>query len=132
MAIVKTIIKMNHIEALVKVTNDTAVAGSATIDLNVDLLKSNEELSGAPVLVNLGATEVAVPVGAEINITRGAAYIHNYFENAEGYEMPWGADTQANDTDITVNFTGKGTIYMRLLKISGFRPKFRPEQGVNV
>lgn len=132
MAIAKTIIKLNHIEALVKITNDTAGVASATIDLNVDLLKANEELNGAPVLVNLGATETSVPVGAEINIVRGAAFICNFFENNDGFELPWGADTQANDTDITVNFTNKGTIYLRLLKVSGFRPKFRPEQGVNV
>ena len=52
--------------------------------------------------------------------------------NAEGFEMPWSADPQENTGDIVVTFTGKGTIYMRLLKLYGYRPKFRPEQGVNI
>lgn len=132
MAVTKTIIKQNHIEAIVKIVNDVAGAGSATIDLNVDLLKSNEELDGAVPVVHLSATETSVAAAGEINITRGGVVICNYFENNDGFELPWGADTQNPTADIVVNFTAKGTIYLRLLKVAGFRPKFRPEQGVNL
>ena len=130
MAVTKTIVKLNHLEALVKVVATTP--GTETITLAGDLLKSNEELSGDTIRVNYGASEVTVQVGTELNITRNGVVICNYFENAEGFEMPWSADPQENTGDIVVTFTGKGTIYMRLLKLYGYRPKFRPEQGVNI
>lgn len=130
MAVTKTIVKMNHIEVLVKCVATTA--GTATISLNTDLLKSNEELSGETIRVNLGATETSVETGKEISITRGGTVICNYFENNDGFELPWGADPEQNTSDIVVTFTGKGTIYLRLLKVNGYRPKFRPEQGVNI
>lgn len=132
MAITKTVIKQNHIEAIVKVVNDTTDSASITIGLSTDLLKSNEDLAGGVPIVNLGAMETSIQVGTEANITRNGAVIVNFFENTEQFELPWCADTQNNTSDIVVNFTGKGTIYMRLLKLQGYRPKFRPEQGVNL
>lgn len=132
MAITKTVLKMNHIEALVKVVNDAAASGSATIDLDVDLLKANEELTGETPTVNLGAIECSVAVGAETTITRNSVLINNMFENTQAFELPWGADSQQNTSDIVVAFTGKGTVYLRLLKLRGYRPLFRPEQGVNL
>ncbi len=131
MAITKTVIKQNHIEAIVKVVNDTTDSASITISLSTDLLKSNEEIVGIPI-VNLGSSESSIQVGTEANITRNNQVIVNFFENTEQFEMPWGADTQNNTSDLVVNFTGKGTIYMRLLKIAGYRALFRPEQGVNL
>lgn len=130
MAVTKYIVKQNHIEAIVKIVADAA--GSATIDLDVDLLKSNEELFGGTPQVNIGAMEVSVQTGTEMNITRGGTLILNYFENSDGFEMPWTADPQNNTSDIVVTFTGKGTLYIRLLKLKGYRPLFRPEQGVNL
>lgn len=130
MAVTKYIVKQNHIEAIVKVVADAA--GSATIDLDVDLLKTNEELFGGAPQVNIGAMEVSVQTGTEMNITRGGTLILNYFENSDGFEMPWTADPQNNTADIVVTFTGKGTLYIRLLKLKGYRPLFRPEQGVNL
>lgn len=130
MAVTKYIVKQNHIEAIVKVVADAA--GSATIDLDVDLLKTNEELFGGAPQVNIGAMEASVQTGTEMNITRGGTLILNYFENSDGFEMPWTADPQNNTADIVVTFTGKGTLYIRLLKLKGYRPLFRPEQGVNL
>lgn len=130
MAVTKYIVKQNHIEAIVKVVADAA--GSATITLATDLLKSNEELAGGTPTVNIGAMEVSVQTGTEMNITRGGTLILNYFENSDGFEMPWTADPQNNTSDIVVTFTGKGTLYIRLLKLKGYRPLFRPEQGVNL
>mgnify|MGYP001282562607 CR=1 FL=1 len=130
MAVTKYIVKQNHIEAIVKIVADAA--GSATISLATDLLKSNEELFGGAPRVNIGAMEVPVQTGTEMNITRGGTLILNYFENSDGFEMPWTADPQNNTADIVVTFTGKGTLYIRLLKLKGYRPLFRPEQGVNL
>lgn len=129
MAVTKFVVKQNHMEAIVKVVADAA--GSATISLATDLLRTNEELFGGAPTVNLGAMEVSVQTGTEITITRGGTLILNYFENSDGFEMPWTADPQNNTSDIVVTFTGKGTVYLRLLKLNGYRPKFRPEQGVD-
>lgn len=132
MSITKTIIKQNHIEAIVKVVNDVTDSATITIGLTTDILKSNEELSGATPIVNLASMESSIQVGTEANITRNGQVIVNFFENTEQFELGFGADTQNNTSDIVVNFTGKGTIYMRLLKVQGYRPLFRPEQGVNL
>lgn len=130
MAVTKSIVKLNHIEAVVKIVADAA--GSATISLATDLLKSNEDLAGGAPEVNIGAMEVSVQTGTEMTMTRNGQLILNYFENSDGFEMPWTADPQNNTSDIVVAFTGKGTLYVRLLKLKGYRPKFRPEQGVNI
>lgn len=132
MAITKTVLKQNHIEALVKVVNDTNDSATTTFVLATDLLKSNEELSGAAPTVNIGSVECSISVGAEANVTRNSVVILNLFENTDRFELPFGADSQNNTSDIVVNFTGKGTVYIRLLKLAGYRPLFRPEQGVNL
>lgn len=130
MAITKTVLKQNHIEAIVKVVADAA--GTSTIVLASDLLKSNEELSGATPVVNIGAIEHSCANGGVTTITRGGVLINNMFENTVGFELPWGADSQNNTSDIVVTFTAAGTVYLRLLKLAGYRPLFRPEQGVNL
>jgi len=132
MAITKTVLKQNHIEALVKVVNDANESATTTFELAVDLLKSNEELSGAVPTVNIGSVECSISVGTEANITRNSVVILNLFENTDRFDLPFGADSQNNTSDIVVNFTGKGTVYIRLLKLAGYRPLFRPEQGVNL
>lgn len=129
MAIRKVLIKQNHIESLWKVVNDAASTATVTISLATDLLRSDEDLIGTPI-VNLGAMETSVQVGTEANITRNGAVIVNFFENTEQFELPWGADTENNTSDLVVNFTGKGTVYMRLLKVKGYQAKYRPEQGI--
>ena len=131
MAISKTIIKMNHMEVVVKVVNDVASPGTVTFGLATDLLKSNEDLSGETPIVNIGQTETSLADGGEATVVRDGVVIYNVFENTLGFEMNWGADTQNNTADIVVNMSTKGTLYIRLLKLQGYRPKFRPEQGVD-
>lgn len=130
MAITKTILKLTHIEAVVKIVNDAASTASVTIDLDVDLLKSNEVLSGETVTVNLGTVDVGLANSAEATITRNSVLISNMFENTVGYMMEFGADPTENTSDIVVQLTGKGTMFVCMLKLKGFKPKFRPEQGV--
>lgn len=132
MAISKTVIKLTHTEAVVKIVNDVAGAASATISLSTDLLKSNEELTGETPVVNLGTVDVGLSNGTEATITRGGTLISNMYENTLGYLMEFGADPTQNTSDVVVNFTGKGTMFVRLFKIKGYRPLFRPEQGVNL
>ena len=118
-------------EVVVKVVNDVASPGTVTFGLATDLLKSNEDLSGETPIVNIGQTETSLADGGEATVVRDGVVIYNVFENTLGFEMNWGADTQNNTADIVVNMSTKGTLYIRLLKLQGYRPKFRPEQGVD-
>lgn len=132
MAITKKVIKLNHNEAIVKIVNTTDGAESMTIVLDEDLLKDNEELSGAAVKVNISQIENALADFGEISLVRNSVTILNMFENTTGFIFGWGGDSEENESDITVSFTKKGTVYIRLLKLQGFSPLFRPEQGVNL
>lgn len=132
MAITKTIIKMNHIEALVKVINEDAAEASTTISLNGDLLKSNEELTGEPIIVHLSAITSSLGNEVEVNIKRNNTIIASIFENDADHLMEYGADPTHPSSNVVVEFTGKGTVFIRLLKVRGYRPLFRPEQGVNL
>lgn len=132
MAITKKVLKLNHVEALVKIVNTGATSATETIHLNSDLLKDNEDLSGDTIHVNISQIEHSLADLAESSIVRNNVTILNMFENTTGFILGWGGDSEENTSDIVVNFTGKGTMYIRLLKLSGFKPKFRPEQGVNL
>ena len=130
MAISKYISKLNHIEGIIKVVNDVAGAASTTITLNTDLLKSNETLAGTP-KVNLSAVEAAISNNSKVTITRGGKVVGLYFENTNQILNVYGADSENNTSDLTVAFTGEGMVVIRLLKLEGYKPNFRPEQGVN-
>jgi hypothetical protein len=128
MAISKYISKLNHIEGVIKVVNDVAGAASTTITLNSDLLKGNETLSGTP-KVNLSAVEAAIANNGKVTITRGGKVVGLYFENTNQILNVYGADSENNTSDLTVSFTGEGMVIIRLLKLEGFKPNFRPGQG---
>jgi len=130
MAISKTIIKLSHIESVIKVVADTA--GTVTIGVATDLLKSNEELDGATPKVNIGAIDSAISNNTIVTVTRNGVLDMNLFENTENLLMEYGADPTNNTFDIVVTTTGACTVYFRLLKLQGYRPLFRPEQGVEV
>lgn len=130
MAIHKYIVKLNHQEAVIKIVNDAAAPASYTITLNSDLLKSNETLSGETPTVNISHTEAGIEDLGVVSIVRNGVTVANLFENTVGYALPWAADSEQNTHDIQVNFTLRGTIYIRLLKLHGYKPNFRPEQGI--
>lgn len=129
MAARKVLLKMNHNEVLYKFVNDVDSSASLTVTLSTDLLKSNETLSGAPVKVGISAIEATCADLKEITITRNSVVIMNLFENTNSMQMAYGADHENDTYDITVNFTGKGTVIMRMLKTSGYSPVFKPEQN---
>ena len=132
MAARKVILKLNHIEALVKCVNDVDGAASLTIGLSTDLLRSDETLSGDPVKVNLSNIDCTCADLKEINIVRNSKLIVNLFENTTTLPYTYGADSEESTSDVVVNFTGKGTVYLRFLKQSGYKPNYRPEQGIGV
>lgn len=130
MAISKFITKSNNIETVVKIVNDVAGAASTTVTLAVDLLKSNEAIAGTPT-VNISAMEAAISNNSKITLTRGGKVVGLLYENTNSILNVYGADSENNTSDIVVAFTGEGMITIRLLKTAGYRPNFRPEQGVN-
>lgn len=132
MAVNKYITHLNHTNATIKVISDASTGGSATIGLTTDLLKSNESLSGETVMVNLGPVESSCETNKEIVLTRNGAIVMNLSENSDYFALEFGSDPHNNTHDLVVNFTGKGTVYIRLFKLKGYRPNFRPEQGVNL
>lgn len=130
MAITKSVIKLTHQEAYVKVINDAASSDSITIDIDVDLLKPNEELSGKPLDVRLSTVEYGM-AGAG-RIVRNSVNVLEMIANEHGsFDHDTCNDATQKDKDLVVTM-GQGTMVIRLLKVAGFQPKFRPEQGVNV
>lgn len=132
MAIAKHINKLNHIEGIIKIVNDAAAPAAITVDLDVDLLKSNETLTGVAPIVNISSIEASIADGVEVILTRGGTVVQTLFENTNNITNAYGADNQNNTSDVVFNFTGKGTLIVRFLKIKGFQANYRPEQGVGV
>jgi len=131
MAARKVLCKLTHLEALYKFVNDVDGAATLTVNLATDLLKSNESLNGKPIKVSISAIETSIADLKEVSIVRNSLTIMNLFENTNALTFVNGADRENEGYDITLNFTGKGTVYMRLLKIDGYIPNIRPEQGIN-
>jgi hypothetical protein len=125
MAITKTILKLTHIDAVVKVVN-TAASASVTIALATDLLRSDETLSGT-LDVRLSTVEYGIGTGGG-NIVRNSVDVlempaanHGMFT----YELANDPTQSASDLVVTI---GQGTAFIRLLKVNGYKPNFTPEQ----
>lgn len=129
MAISKTVIKLTHTEAIVKIVNDAAADDTVVIDLDVDLLKFNEVIEGT-VKVAMSKIDFSLADGTFATITRNAVPIF-ILTSSESMDMEFGADHTEELSDISVTMN-KGTVMLRLLKADGFEPKFRPEQGVTL
>lgn len=128
MAIRKYIVKMNHVEALVKVVNTSESELSTTIGLTSDLLKGNEFLTpGKTPKVAIGTLEWSVKDSSgKIRIVRNGVEIH-HLHASRNITNSFGADHEQSGSNIVVNMTA-GTLYIRLLKVDGYTPEFRPEQ----
>lgn len=128
MAIRKYIVKMNHVEALIKIVNDAEPSDTVTIDLDVDLLKDNEYIEvGKTPKVTISALEWSTHTTTGLTtITRNAKVIQRLYATG-GLTNAYGADHEELTSDIVVAMTG-GTLYLRLLKLDAYRPDFQPEQ----
>ena len=126
MAIRKTILKNTHLDAVVKIVNDQATNDTVTIDLDVDLLKSNESLSGKPLDVAIRNVEWSLQSGTGLaTITRNSKVIQR-LHNSHSFEQGITSDHEESSSDIVVNMTG-GTIIMHLLKTSGYLGNYQSE-----
>lgn len=121
MAVTKTVLKLAERDVVVKVAGD---AGSATIDLQTDLKKSNETL-GATQAVSIAGVQWTGTTDAVVTLVRNGVTILTLNCGAAGaLEMNGQTmipDTIEQDKDIVVTITGTAAeLYVRLKKISGY------------
>jgi hypothetical protein len=128
MAIKKNLVKLNHIDSVVKILNDVETADTVTVTLQTDLLKSNETLTvGKSPKVAISSIEWSVNTSTGyIVIVRNGKVIQRLYGTGE-MTNAFSADHEEEDSDIQVTMTG-GTAYIRLLKVQGYTPTFQPEQ----
>ena len=124
MAITKTLIKHTHRDAIVKIVNDST-SNSITIDIDVDLLKADETLSGA-LDVRLSCVDYGLGTGGgkivrnSVNVLEMPANNHGHFPHQYANDPT----EKASDLVITM---GQGTMVIHLLKVNGYRANFQPE-----
>lgn len=128
MAIVKTILKKTHQEAVVKVAG-TAAAG--TVSLATDLLPTGQALDGATQTVNIvGVTWTGSAAGV-VTITRNSVVIMTLTSSGQldftGQNMT--PDTIENASDIVITISGgQAECWLRLRKVGGYKTTVEPEQ----
>lgn len=127
MAVTKTVLKLAERDAVVKVAGG---AGTATIDLQTDLKKSNEELA-ATQAVSIAGVQWTGTTDAVISIARNGVTILTLNCSAAGaLEMngqmmiPDNIE-QSRDIDVTIAGTA-AELYVRLKKTSGYNSGSEP------
>lgn len=131
MALTKSILKMTETETVVKVSGN---GGSATIDLQTDLVDANQAISGATQTVTITGVRWSGESANTILIERNSVRVLTLpTEQADyiafdGQEMP-PENTQATQ-DIAVAQVGTGYVelYLKLRKVSGYAPKVETAQ----
>ena len=129
MAVTKTILKNTHQSAVIKVGGTD---GSATIDLQTDLLGSNESLVGATQTVNIASVSVAGLLNSGITVVRNSVPVLAFAPENNGkiqFNEGGFVDTQQNTSDIVVNISGaEAHIYLVLHKTGGYASKVETAQ----
>lgn len=129
MAVTKTILKNTHQSAVVKVGGTD---GSATIDLQTDLLNSGQALDGATQTVNIVSVTVSGLLNSAITITRGGVPVLAFApENSGKIQFNEGGfvDAQNNTSDLVVTVSGaEAHIYITLHKVGGYASKIETAQ----
>lgn len=126
MAINKYVIKKNHLESVIRFENAGTVS-SYLIKASSILLKRNENLLSDPIIYIGNIEWSTMDSEGYAEISRDNVVTHKMFGSGE-FEMAYGADTDHSDADILIRLN-KGTVVIRFLKVSGYVPKFTPEQN---
>jgi hypothetical protein len=123
MSAVKSILKLTHNEANVKVTA-TAAADTATITVDSDLKLGSDTTAAAWEVVLDKVLWTCSPIsGAYITVVRNAVLIVQLYGSGEMNLNALGmADDQQKDKDLVVTFVGGsgGVIYLKLKKRAGY------------
>jgi hypothetical protein len=121
MAVTKTILKNTHQEAVVKISG---TAGSATIDISVDLLNAKQALNGSTVRVDIIDCIVTGLLGSGITVVRNSVPILAFApENSLklNFEGEGFRENIQNNANIVVTISGaEAHIYLVLRKVTGF------------
>lgn len=139
MALTKSILKLSESEVVVKVAGN---GGSATIDLQTDLLCATQALE-ATQTVTITGVRLSGELSNTVTITRNSTRILTLPTDTadyiafDGQEMP--PENTAATYDIVVDQVGTGYVelYVKMRKVSGYAPKietaaFGPYDNVNV
>ena len=129
MAVTKTVLKLTERDAVVKVAGD---AGSATIALATDLLKSTEVINGVAD-VAISGIQWTGSADATIEIVRNGVTIMTLTGASIGFLEMQGQsmvpDDIESDQDIIITTTGAAAeVWIRLKKVSGYLSKIETSE----
>ena len=130
MAIVKTILKKTHQEAIVKVAGAGA---TGTIDLSADIVAVGQALDGDTQKVAITGVTWTGASGGIVTITRNSVIIMTLQADAAG-TLEFGGQSMIPDNiqetyDIAVAVSGaQAECWLKLRKISGYKTTIEPEQ----
>lgn len=130
MAVVKTVMKKTHQEAIVKVAG---TAAAATIDLSADLVAAGQVLDGATQKATITGVSWTGAADGVITITRNSIVIMTLQANAAGMMYFDGQsmvpDNIEESSDLVVTISGaQAECWLKLRKTSGYKTTIEPEQ----
>lgn len=125
----KRILKLTNTEAIVKIDG---APGTVTIDLDVDLKLSSEDIVGTP-RVNIITMQVSGKPNSVLSVARNSENLWdlqaNTAELVDLNNIGGISDHTNNTSDIVVtSSTAEGQLLLRLRKVSGYVTKIRPAE----
>ena len=125
----KRILKLTNTEAIVKIDG---APGTVTIDLDVDLKLSSEDIVGTP-RVNIITMQVSGKPNSMLSVARNSENLWdlqaNTAELVDLNNVGGISDPTNNTSDIVVtSSTAEGQLLLRLRKVSGYVTKIRPAE----
>ena len=125
----KRILKLTNTEAIVKIDGEP---GTVTIDLDVDLKLSSEDIVGTPI-VNIITMQVSGKPNSVLSVARNSENLWdlqaNTAELVDLNNIGGISDPTNNTSDIVVtSSTAEGQLLLRLRKVSGYVTKIRPAE----
>lgn len=118
----KTIMKLTEGVAIVKISG----SGSSTITLNTDLLSPTQIIQGTP---TVGIGQIQWSLRGTADITRNSVNVFELQNDSGWFDLNGNGgmlDATQGTSDIVVNITTGGTVFLTLRKLSGYRSKIEP------
>jgi hypothetical protein len=131
MATTKSVLRLTESEAVVKVAG---TAATEVIDLQVDLLRSTEELTvGGTQRVSISGVQWTGSAAGVITIVRGGVTVMTLTAAAAGALEMNGQmmipDSTENASDISVAISGgQAEVWLRLTKVDGYLSKIETSE----
>jgi hypothetical protein len=120
-ALVQTVLKNTHTEAVVKITG----TGTASISL-ASLAFADEVYTSANANVTVRKAYVYAPPTQETKVTRNSVDVLQIYGTATVYDESFVISDQSSQ-DITVTTAGDGTVVLVLRKAGGFDYPYRAD-----